>query len=262
MTAALTRYMGRAKRAGTTLGVAFVGLAPPDPSKEGGVDELAAPLVELLLEHLSADEQLIRWSDHEFVCLLPGGDQRGVAQLMHTVAIEFARRTLTCFDCGVAVTQPGDTPAAVIERARHAMSAASTLREPAGDRGISILVVEDDADVSAMFRLALMQAGYRTAVALDGANALRLAAEFEPDLILLDIQLPVLNGKQVLRRLRADGRLRRLAVVVLSSRGDDPQLRARVLAYGAVDCVVKSHVTPKQLVEAIPGWLRARRQVG
>ena len=260
---AIEREVTRAQRHGHTLGIAFLAVVAPDAVTEDAGDDLMVPLVELLHESLRRYDHIIRWNEQEFVCMLPGSDLRGVTRIMDEVAVEFARRTLTCFTCGVALLQPDDTPDSVVARAEKAMAAARAsakrrTADSACDRGRLILLVEDDVAIRDMYQLGLMQAGYRTAVAGDGEQALRRAAELAPDLILLDVGLPVLNGEEVLCRLRADPRLAHIPVAVLSSRADDERLMARMRALGAVGCFVKSQLTPRALVDAIPTWLAGR----
>jgi len=260
--AAIEREVWRAHREGHTLGIAFLTLVTPDGAADG-TDELLVDLVELLHQGLRGYDHVIRWSEQEFVCVLPGSDLRGVSRIMDQIAIEFARQTLTCFTCGVALLQPDDTPDSLVERAEQAVAAAQAFGEPPGagesvDQRTSILLVEDDVAIRDMYRLALMQAGYRTAVAGDGRQALRRAKVLRPDLILLDVGIPDLNGEEVLRRLHADPRLATIPIVVVSNRADDGMLIDRLRALGALGCVVKSQLTPAMLVREIPAWLAVR----
>jgi two-component system cell cycle response regulator DivK len=96
----------------------------------------------------------------------------------------------------------------------------------AGER---ILVVEDNELNMKLFRDILLATGYRPIEATTGGEALALAAEHAPDLVLMDIQLPDLDGVQALRRLRADGRTAAipvLAVTAQAMRGDREQFLA------------------------------------
>jgi two-component system cell cycle response regulator DivK len=96
----------------------------------------------------------------------------------------------------------------------------------AGER---ILVVEDNELNMKLFRDVLLATGYRPIEATTGGEALALAAEHAPDLVLMDIQLPDLDGVQALRRLRANGRTAAipvLAVTAQAMRGDREQFLA------------------------------------
>jgi two-component system, cell cycle response regulator DivK len=97
--------------------------------------------------------------------------------------------------------------------------------------GEQILVVEDNEKNMKLFRDVLLVMGYRTLEASTGRRALELAAEHAPDLVLMDIQLPDIDGVEALRRLRADERtasIRVLAVTAQAMQGD----RERFLAMG------------------------------
>src|SRR5256885_6652977 len=86
-----------------------------------------------------------------------------------------------------------------------------------------VLMVEDHPDIADLYQLKLQLEGYRVAVAPDGDTGLRLARSLKPDLILLDVHVPQLDGLQVLAALREDDATRDLLVVVCSE-DDDPQL--------------------------------------
>jgi DNA-binding response OmpR family regulator len=115
---------------------------------------------------------------------------------------------------------------------------------------VHVLLVEDDASVSDMYRVRLEMDGYRVLVAGDGETALRLIREIEPELVLLDYRLPRLDGPSVLRALRADERTRAQPVVVLSA-FDEPRLMAEGRGLGALDWLVKTHVTPAELTGVV-----------
>jgi DNA-binding response OmpR family regulator len=115
---------------------------------------------------------------------------------------------------------------------------------------VHVLLVEDDASVSEMYRVRLEMDGYRVLVAGDGETALRLIREMGPELVLLDYRLPRLDGPSVLRALRADERTRAQAVVVLSA-FDEPRLMAEGRGLGALDWLVKTHVTPAELTGVV-----------
>ena len=92
-----------------------------------------------------------------------------------------------------------------------------------------ILVVEDQEDNRQILRDLLGQAGYEMIEAKDGEQALAQAAKHRPDLILMDIQLPLMDGYEATRRLKADPALRAIPVIVVTSyalSGDDAKARA------------------------------------
>src|SRR5256885_7264145 len=82
-----------------------------------------------------------------------------------------------------------------------------------------ILVVDDDADFRTGLRMALEMKGYQVEEAENGETALALLAEKPPLLVLLDLQMPVMNGREMLQRMRANGELRDVPVVIISGFG-------------------------------------------
>ena len=99
-----------------------------------------------------------------------------------------------------------------------------------------VLVIEDDASIRTGLELALRSEGYEVVSAADGATGLELGLREDPDLVVLDLMLPGLDGFEVLRRLRADGVA--TPVLVLTARGLAED-RVRGLDLGADDYVVK-----------------------
>jgi two-component system cell cycle response regulator DivK len=112
-----------------------------------------------------------------------------------------------------------------------------------------ILVVEDQEDNRRIIRDLLMSAGFELIEATDGAAGVRLAEAERPDLILMDIQLPVLDGHEATRRIRQNAELRAIPIVVVTSyalSGDD----AKAMAAGANAYVAKPS-SPRQLLATI-----------
>jgi len=102
----------------------------------------------------------------------------------------------------------------------------------------TVLVVEDESALSTLLRYNLEREGYRVFEAKDGEEALLLADEAKPDLVLLDWMLPQLSGIEVCRRLRGRGHMRNVPIVMLTARGEEPD-RIRGLDTGADDYIVK-----------------------
>lgn len=99
-----------------------------------------------------------------------------------------------------------------------------------------ILVVEDDRHIAEGLRLNLSLKGYDPQIALDGIAALRLWKEWKPDLIVLDIMLPHIDGLTVLRNIRLEDD--RLPILILSARGE-PEQRVEGLSLGGDDYLAK-----------------------
>jgi DNA-binding response OmpR family regulator len=101
-----------------------------------------------------------------------------------------------------------------------------------------VLVAEDDEDILDLVVLRLVQEGYDVVTARDGHEALRLAGERHPALALLDVQMPMTDGYEVTRRLRADAATRTMAIIILSASVRDTEL-ARAFEAGADDFLRK-----------------------
>ena len=114
-----------------------------------------------------------------------------------------------------------------------------------------VLVVDDEDMVREVLARYLAREGYRVAAAADGGSALALAERDRPDVVLLDLMLPGLDGLSVLRRLRAGGDP---AVIVLTARGDEVD-RVLGLELGADDYVVKPF-SPREVVARVRAVLR------
>jgi DNA-binding response OmpR family regulator len=111
-------------------------------------------------------------------------------------------------------------------------------REQKGRAVACILIVDDEANIVELISLRLQRFGHQTAWAADGRTALEMARDRHPDLILLDVMLPALNGFEVLDRLKATPDTRHIPVIMLTARGHEQDVTAG-LAGGAEDYIVK-----------------------
>jgi len=101
-----------------------------------------------------------------------------------------------------------------------------------------------------MYRIRLELEGHQVATAADGETGLSMALDSTPDLVLLDLDLPRLDGIGVLQRLRAEPKGRRMPVVILSN-SDDPDSVSRAGQLGALEYLVKSHTSPTAVAEVV-----------
>jgi DNA-binding response OmpR family regulator len=115
----------------------------------------------------------------------------------------------------------------------------------------SILVVDDEPTITDVVSRYLERAGYTTRIAGDGAHALRLAGESRPDLVVLDLMMPGMDGLEVMRRLREH---ERVSVILLTAKGEHSD-RIIGLRLGADDYVVKPF-SPAELVARVDAVLR------
>jgi two-component system phosphate regulon response regulator PhoB len=117
-----------------------------------------------------------------------------------------------------------------------------------------VLLVEDERDIADLVRYHVEKAGMRFVHAADGGAALRLARAERPDVALLDLMLPGLDGLEVCRQLRRDAVTRRLPIIMLTARGEEVD-RVVGLELGADDYVVKPF-SPRELLARIRAVLR------
>jgi DNA-binding response OmpR family regulator len=110
----------------------------------------------------------------------------------------------------------------------------------------TVLVVEDESSIAVALVFLLQQQSYRTMVARNGEEALTLAAQNKPDLILLDIMLPLLSGFEVCRRIRADNTLPGTRIIMLTAKGRDGEVQ-KGFAAGANAYLMKPFSTKELL---------------
>ncbi|OIP79392.1 MAG: response regulator [Parcubacteria group bacterium CG08_land_8_20_14_0_20_48_21] len=113
-----------------------------------------------------------------------------------------------------------------------------------------ILIIEDDDMLREMYVVKFEKSGFEVAQATEGAEGLDLAKKQKPDIILLDIILPKIDGFMVLQAMKDTEKLKEVPVMLLTNLGQESD-RKRGEILGAVDYVVKSNVTPAQVEEKI-----------
>lgn len=113
-----------------------------------------------------------------------------------------------------------------------------------------ILIVEDEKPIADLYQLKLETDGFKVKVAGDGQAGLELAKDWKPDLILLDLMMPIMSGPQMLAKLRATDWGKDIAVIIISNlgmeRSDVDLEKYKVSAY-----IIKALFTPKQIVEEV-----------
>ena len=124
-------------------------------------------------------------------------------------------------------------------------------------RATKVLVVEDEADVAEMIRYNLGKEGYDVRLAANGTDALRQAKDVRPDVILLDIMVPQLNGWEICRRLKQDRDTQAIPVIMVTGRVEEGD---KVLGFemGADDYVTKPF-SPRELVARVRAVSRRGR---
>jgi two-component system phosphate regulon response regulator PhoB len=117
-----------------------------------------------------------------------------------------------------------------------------------------VLIVEDEPAQVEVLRYNLENKGFRTSVALAGEEALILAEEEEPDLVILDWMLPDISGIEICRRLKTQQRTKLTPVIMLTARGEEED-RVRGLESGADDYMVKPY-SPNEMIARVRAVLR------
>jgi DNA-binding response OmpR family regulator len=121
----------------------------------------------------------------------------------------------------------------------------------------TVLLVEDEADVVDLLRYNLNKAGFSVLVAYDGLTGLQMARESRPEILVLDLMLPGMDGYSVCRALKKDPETELLPILMLTARGE-PSERIHGLEIGADDYVTKPF-SPRELVLRIQALLRRSR---
>ena len=118
-----------------------------------------------------------------------------------------------------------------------------------------ILIIEDDRFLRELIARKLKNEGYEIAEAVDGEEGLKKIKEEKPDLVLLDLILPGIDGFEVLTRAKEDPVIAQIPVIILSNLGQREEIE-RGLKLGAIDYLVKAHFTPGEIIEKIKNIVR------
>jgi CheY-like chemotaxis protein len=114
----------------------------------------------------------------------------------------------------------------------------------------AILVVEDDKDLNAAYKLILEKAGYTVQVAYDGKAALEALKDFEPDLILLDLLMPIMGGLEFLQNYELATKHPDVKVLIFTNMENSPEV-TEAYKLGAHRCIIKSWTAPQNLARVI-----------
>jgi DNA-binding response OmpR family regulator len=129
------------------------------------------------------------------------------------------------------------------------------MSDPVVDRAQPVvLAADDDEDILELVAFRLERSGYTVLRARDGEEALQIALEAKPDLAVLDVMMPKLDGFELTRRLRADGATSRMPIILLTARAQDEDVQAGFDA--GADDYLRKPFSPQELrarVQAILG---------
>jgi DNA-binding response OmpR family regulator len=114
----------------------------------------------------------------------------------------------------------------------------------------NILIVEDDRDLNNAYCIILENAGHKIVSAFDGKQALNKSKSFEPDLILLDLLMPVMGGLEFLRHYDLQSKHSKVKVLIFTNMENSPEV-SEAYKLGAHRCIIKSWTAPNNLARVI-----------
>lgn len=116
-----------------------------------------------------------------------------------------------------------------------------------------ILIVDDEPNIVLSLEFLMQQSGFDVAVARDGAEALERMHSFQPDLVLLDVMMPVLNGFEVCQKIRENSTWNAVKIVMLSAKGRESEV-SKGLALGA-DAYITKPFSTRELVDRVAAMM-------
>ncbi|MFC1629992.1 PleD family two-component system response regulator [Patescibacteria group bacterium] len=119
----------------------------------------------------------------------------------------------------------------------------------------NILVIEDDKFLRELIAQKLLKEEYKVSEAVDGEEGIKKIKEEKPDMILLDLILPGIDGFEVLSKMREDASISSIPVIILSNLGQKEDVE-KGLKLGAKDYLIKAHFTPGDIIEKIKKILK------
>lgn len=119
-----------------------------------------------------------------------------------------------------------------------------------GNTGANVLIIEDDVFLSGIYQKKFEMEGFKVIIAGDGESGWQTAKKKKPDIILLDILLPKLDGFAVLEKLKKDAETKNIPVILLTNLGQKDDVE-KGLEQGAVDYLIKAHFKPSEVVDKV-----------
>lgn len=119
-----------------------------------------------------------------------------------------------------------------------------------------IAIIEDDQAISQMYRMKFEAEGFQVETASNGVLGLQLAENLKPDIILLDLMMPEMNGDEMLEKLRASSWGKDIKVIILTNMGEQ-EAPESIKQQGVRRFIVKAEMTPRQVAEMVKTELAA-----
>jgi len=126
------------------------------------------------------------------------------------------------------------------------------------DKKIKVLIIEDDYYISDMYKIKLESAGFEVILAKDGIEGIKMLESEKPDVILLDVIMPRMDGFSVLKTIKDNKNFDNIPVVLLTNLGQKENVE-RGLKLGAEGYIIKAHFTPTEVVDKIKEVMDKRK---
>lgn len=121
-----------------------------------------------------------------------------------------------------------------------------------------ILLVEDDPGIRTMYQKLFTKQGFQVTTAVNGQEAVKAVAKELPDIILCDIEMPVMNGVETVKKIKSDQKTKDIPMVMLTNRQDDEFIK-QAIEFGAESYIVKTQQDPHDTVTMVHGILNAKK---
>jgi len=118
-----------------------------------------------------------------------------------------------------------------------------------------IAIVEDDPVISQMYRIKFETADFEVQLANNGKRGVEMVKSFRPDLILLDLQMPEMDGTEALTLIRKEDWGKKIPVIILTNTGEEESPK-KLRDLGIHSYIVKANLTPSQVIEKVKGALK------
>lgn len=122
----------------------------------------------------------------------------------------------------------------------------------------TILLVEDDVFVSDIYQTKISSEGYEVILAENGLEAIKKLEKSIPDLILLDIIMPYMDGMETLRKIKSEEKWKKIPIILLTNLSDKEKIE-EALGVGADDFLIKSHFTPSEVINKVNMLLKKQK---
>ena len=119
---------------------------------------------------------------------------------------------------------------------------------------LKIAIIEDDLAIAQMYRIKFEAEGYEVEVAENGRLGLELCEQMKPDMVLLDLMMPEMNGDQMLAEMRSKDWGKQFKVIILTNMGEQ-EAPESLKTLGVLDFIVKAEMTPRQVAELVKSKL-------